>query len=155
MKFLFKVTVFYLTVKYLTLGFLTYGSAYYPAEVNAVYDFNAQIIQSVPYYGENLRALSRTWVEDGTVVFWEVWLGLGLLLMILRPVWNYGHAKPWHWEERMWNLHDNVYLPLWRWGQQKPWSWQERMWTIWNWPSFGRQRPSPEQWEAATEPLAR
>ncbi len=60
---------------------LTAGSLVDAGFVNRLYDYNHWLIQQIPYIGENLLALARTWVSDGQIVFWEVWF------LLIIPIW--------------------------------------------------------------------
>lgn len=80
LSFLGKATVFYWAVWLLTKIATTWGSLYHPEFINGWYDANHWLITLIPGYGEQIRALMRDNVADGTIAFWEVWFGLGLLL---------------------------------------------------------------------------
>ncbi len=60
---------------------LTVGSLVDPGFVNRWYDFNHLLIQKIPYIGENLLALARTWLSDGQIVFGEIWF------LLIIPIW--------------------------------------------------------------------
>ena len=81
--FLFKTTLFYWVVWAVTKVVTTYGSFYYSDQINAWYDWNHDMIRSIPVYGSNLRALFRDNVADGTLAFWEIWVVLGFLASII------------------------------------------------------------------------
>ena len=82
--FLIKTTAFYSVVWLLTKALTTWGSLYYPVFINRWYDLNHQLVASVPHWGQTLRALLRDNVADGTLAFWEVWIGLGLVVALVR-----------------------------------------------------------------------
>jgi len=78
-KFLVKATVYWWLVWALTKILTTFGGVYFPEVMNAWYDANAELVRSIPYYGEHTRALMRDNIADGDVVFWEVWFTLWIL----------------------------------------------------------------------------
>lgn len=84
MFFTIKAGIYFWVVFGITKAVTTCLSLYNPAAINRWYDFNNQLIQSVPVYGQQLRALVRDNVADGTIAFWEVWFALGLFLSVCR-----------------------------------------------------------------------
>jgi len=82
--FLFKATAFYWVVWGITKALTTYGSLYYPQYINDWYDWNHRMIQAIPTYGPQLRALMRDNIADGVIAFWEVWVVVGIIASLFR-----------------------------------------------------------------------
>ena len=85
MGFLFKTTLFYWVVWGLTKAATTFGSFKYAWIINKWFNFNHDVVQGVPFFGEQLLALMRDNIPDGTVAFWQVWIVLGLLVGLFSP----------------------------------------------------------------------
>ena len=93
MGFLLKTTLFYWVVWALTKAATTIGSLKYAWVINKWFDFNHEVVRNIPFYGEQVRALMRDNVADGTVAFWEVWVVLGLLVGLFSRVTQQARSK--------------------------------------------------------------
>ena len=61
-------------------------SVSYAEFINKWYDQHHRLVESIPRYGQTLRALMRDNIADGTIAYWEIWFALGLFLVFLRHI---------------------------------------------------------------------